>query len=312
LVNANLQLKRLMLDILKELERHMKHNSHLVFFFLVIIVLSLVARSFADQLEDGKAAFLRKEYQRAYALLYPLAEGGDAFAQTNIGYMLSQGLGIGKNEKEAIKWYEKAALKGDSNAQFNIGSMCETGRGIEQSYEKALAWYTKSAEQGNAFAQANLGSLYYNGNGVKVNYQKAIFWYSKSAEQGYSLAQNFLGLMYIKGLGVKKDLDKGYKWILKAAEQGLGVAQENAYAICYEAVQNDNIGAMHNLAYMCLNGWAGKQDPNMCVKLLEMAAEKGFAPSANALAQIYKEGTYGIAIDQAKASYWKENAKYSK
>jgi uncharacterized protein len=290
----------------------MKHNSHLVFFFLVIIVLFLAPWSFADQLEDGKSAFLRKEYQRAFALLYPLAENGDAFAQTNIGYMLSQGLGIGKNEKEAIKWYEKAALKGDSNAQFNIGSMCETGRGIEQSYEKAFAWYTKSAEQGNAFAQANLGSLYYNGNGVKINYQKAIYWYSKSAEQGYSLAQNFLGLMYFKGLGVKKDLDKGYKWILKAAEQGLEVAQENAYAICYDAVQNDNIGAMHNLAYMCLNGWAGKQDPNKCIKLLEMAAEKGFAPSANALSQIYKEGSYGVATDQGKASYWKENAKYLK
>jgi uncharacterized protein len=287
----------------------MKYNNHLVFFFLVIIVFCLAPGSFADQLEDGKAAFVRKEYQRAFVLLYPLAEGGDAFAQTNIGYMLSQGLGVGKNEKEAIKWYEKAALKGDSNAQFNIGSMCETGRGIEQSYEKALEWYTKSAEQGNAFAQANLGSLYYNGNGVKANYQKAIYWYSKSAEQGYSLAQNFLGLMYIKGLGVKKDLDKGYKWILKAAEQGLGVAQENAYAICYEAVQNDNIGAMHNLAYMCLNGWAGKQDPNKCIKLLEMAAEKGFAPSASALAQIYKEGSYGIAADQGRASHWKENAK---
>jgi uncharacterized protein len=295
--------------MIKKLEKPMRYNNRLFLFFLVIIILSNVSGALADQLEDGKAAFIKGEYQKAFSLLYPLAEGGDTFAQTNIGYMLSQGIGVGKNEKEAIKWYEKAALKGDSNAQFNIGSMCETGRGVEQSYEKALEWYTKSAEQGNAFAQANLGSLYYKGSGVNTNYETAIYWYTRSAEQGYSLAQNFLGLMYINGLGVKKDLDKGYKWILKAAEQGLGVAQENAYVICYEAAQDDNPGAMHNLAYMCLNGWSGKQDPNKCVKLLEMAAERGFAPSASALAQIYKNGSYGLGTDQGKSFYWRDKAK---
>jgi len=285
----------------------MKFNKSL--FFCLLINLFICICSYADQLEDGKTAFLRQEYQKSYALLLPLAEAGDTFAQTNIGYMLSQGLGVVKNEKEAIRWYEKAALKGDSDAQYNIGSMYETGRGTKQDYKKAMEWYLKSAEQGNAFAQANLGSLYYNGNGVEVNYKNAIYWYNKSAEQGYSLAQNFLGVMYVNGLGVKKDLDKGYKWILKAAEQGLEVAQENAYAICYDAANNKNIGAMHNLAYMCLNGWAGKQDPNKCVNILEMAGEKGFAPSASALAKIYKEGSYGVIPDQAKALYWGEKAK---
>jgi uncharacterized protein len=281
----------------------------LLFSCLLITLFFISSYSYADRLEEGKAAFVRGEYQKAYSLLLPLAESGDTFAQTNIGYMLSQGLGVAKNEKEAIKWYEKAAIKGDSNAQYNLGSMYETGRGSKQDYKKAMEWYSKSAEQGNAFAQANLGSLYYNGNGVEVDYQKAIYWYNKSAEQGYSLAQNLLGMMYYNGLGVKKDLDKGYKWIVKAAEQGLEVAQENAYAIMYQAAQNENAGAMHNLAYMCLNGWAGKQDPNKCVKLLELAAAKGFSPSALALAKIYQEGSYGIAADQGKAAYWKEIAK---
>jgi TPR repeat protein len=288
----------------------MKSNK-LLFSLIMLISVFLHSGSYscADQLEEGKAAFVRHEYQKAYTLLLPLAEVGDTFAQTNIGYMLSQGLGVVKNEKEAIRWYEKAALKGDSDAQYNIGSMYETGRGTKQDYIKALEWYSKSAEQGNAFAQEKLGSLYYNGNGVELNYQKAIYWYSKSAEQGYSLAQNSLGVMYINGFGVKKDLDKGYKWILKAAEQGLEVAQENAYDICYDAARNENIGAMHNLAYMCLNGWSGKQDPYKCITLLEMAAEKVFAPSVSALVKIYKQGSYGITADQRKALYWGEKAK---
>lgn len=288
----------------------MKFKKPVFFVLLVYIIFNFYSYACADQLEEGKTAFLRQEYQKAYTLLLPLAEGGDAYAQINIGYMLSQGLGVIRNEREAIRWYEKAAIKGDSDAQYNIGSMYETGRGTKQDYKKALEWYTRSAEQGNAYAQANLGSLYYNGNGVEIDYKKAVSWYTKSAEQGYPHAQNFLGYMYYNGLGVKKDLDKGYKWILKAAEQGLEVAQENAYAICYDAAKNnDNIGAMHNLAYMCLNGWSGRQNPDSCIKLLEMAAEKGFAPSALALVKIYKEGLYGIASDQEKASYWEVKAK---
>jgi len=276
---------------------------------LTVIFTSIGTSSHAGQLEEGKAAFEKREYQKAFALLLPLAEGSNTFAQISIGYMLSQGLGVGKNEREAIRWYEKAALKGDSDAQYNIGSMHETGRGTKQDFKKALEWYSRSAEQGNKFAQEKLASLYYNGNGVEVDYQKAIHWYSKSAEQGYSQAQNLLGMMYYYGLGTKKDLDKAYKWVVMAAEQGLPVAQENAYAICYELARNENIGAMHNLAYMCLNGWAGKQDPDKCITLLEMAAEKGFSPSVSALSKIYKEGTYGIPIDQNKAKYWGEKAK---
>jgi len=286
----------------------MKFNKP-VFSLLTIVLILLNHSATANQLEEGKTAFLRHEYQRAYTLLLPPAEDGDSFAQTSIGYMLSQGLGVMKNEREAIKWYEKAAVKGDSDAQYNLGSMYERGRGTKQDYQKAFEWYLRSAEQGNAFAQANLGSLYYNGNGVDVDYKKAAYWYEKSAEQGYSLAQNFLGFMYYNGLGVKKDLDKGYKWILKAAEQGLEVAQENAYAIVYDAAKNDNIGAMHNLAYMCLNGWSGRKDPNSCIEILEIAAERGFAPSVSALAKIYKEGLYGISADQRKALYWGEKAK---
>lgn len=288
----------------------MKFNK-LLFFSIMLIIMLLYASpySYGNQLEEGMTAFERQEYRKAYTLLFPLAEIGDTFAQISIGYMLSQGLGVAKNEKEAIKWYEKAALKGDSDAQYNIGCMYETGRGSKQDYNKALEWYSKSAEQGNKFAQEKLGSLYYKGNGVEVDYKKAVHWYTKSAEQGYSQAQNFLGVMYVNGLGVKKDLDKGYEWILEAAKQGLEVAQENAYDICYNAAKNDNIGAMHNLAYMCLNGWAGKQDPDKCIELLEMAAEKGFSPSVSALAKIYKDGLYGVTSNQEKALYWQEKAK---
>ena len=38
------------------------------------------------------------------------ANAGDAEAQTKMGWLFEQGLGVGKDLTEAAKWYERAAL----------------------------------------------------------------------------------------------------------------------------------------------------------------------------------------------------------
>ena len=45
------------------------------------------------------------------------AEAGDAYAQFNLGLCYFGGLGVGKDEKEAVKWYTKAAQQGDESAK---------------------------------------------------------------------------------------------------------------------------------------------------------------------------------------------------
>ena len=42
-------------------------------------------------------------------LVKELAEKGDAVAQTSIGFMYANGQGVERDEKEAVKWYRKAA-----------------------------------------------------------------------------------------------------------------------------------------------------------------------------------------------------------
>ena len=37
------------------------------------------------------------------------ANAGDAEAQTKMGWLFEQGLGVGKDISEAVKWYERAA-----------------------------------------------------------------------------------------------------------------------------------------------------------------------------------------------------------
>jgi len=49
-----------------------------------------------------------------------LAEQGDAEAQLNLGDMYSDGEGIAKDDREAVKWYRLAAEQGNKIAQYSI------------------------------------------------------------------------------------------------------------------------------------------------------------------------------------------------
>ena len=105
----------------------------------------------------------------------------------------------------AVKEFRAAADKGDANSQFNIGLMYEQGIGVGKDEREAVAWYRKAAEQGNSNAQYNLAVLYENGRGTKVDFVQARQWYRKAAAQGDELAVGNLGMLYVRGQGVTED-----------------------------------------------------------------------------------------------------------
>lgn len=279
---------------------------HLISSFAVCAMCLLVTASLAGPREDGSDAIERQDYATAFRLLQPLAEQGDDFAQYNVGYMFAHGLGVARNDEKAAYWYRKAAEQGDPDAQVNYGRALEAGIGVEVDHEEAMKWYLRSANQGSAMAQHNIGSMYFNGHGVDKDLRATLDWYSKAAEQGLPIAQNAIGAMYVNGVGVEEDMNKGLEWILRAANQGWPEARENAFQLYYRDAKAGNAGAMHNVAYMCLHGWSGEQNPQDCIKFYELAAEHGYAPSAEALAQIYHQGLFEIPADEGRASIWVE------
>ncbi len=95
--------------------------------------------------------------------------------------------------------------------------------------KQAVKWFQKAAEQGQVDAQNNLGVMYSNGQGVLQDYEQAVEWYRKAAEQGYTSAQNNLGVMYQKGQGVLKDPKQAIKWYRRAAEEGEASAEALQY-----------------------------------------------------------------------------------
>lgn len=119
--------------------------------------------------EAGLAAYEANNLPLAYKLFLAAAKEGHADSQFNLAIIYEYGIGVGKNEKEAVFWYDKAASQGSSAAQYNLAVLYENGRGTEIDFAKANEWYRKATVQGDALAIGNLGMLYVRGQGVKEN-----------------------------------------------------------------------------------------------------------------------------------------------
>ncbi|MCH8921990.1 MAG: sel1 repeat family protein, partial [Planctomycetes bacterium] len=114
----------------------------------------------------GLAGYERGDYQTALREWKAVAEEGLGVAEYWVGIMYAQGLGVDRDDAEAVKWYRLAAEQGYAEAQFGLGLMYDGGRGVPQDYAEAVKWYRLAAEQGYAGAQYNLGLMYQNEPGV--------------------------------------------------------------------------------------------------------------------------------------------------
>jgi len=153
-----------------------------ILFLAALLVLAAVPMANAGPLEDGQEAYRRKNYSRAFSLLRPEAERGEA------------------------------------QAQYLVGRLYEDGFGVEQNYGEAARWYRAAAEQGDPFAQHALSVFYAVGWGVAADPAESVKWLRRSAEQGYYYAENDLGSRYRLGRGVPQDNNLAYLWLDLAAE----------------------------------------------------------------------------------------------
>jgi TPR repeat protein len=137
--------------------------------FLSALFAIFVNSSAVAGFEEGIAAYQANNMPLAYKEFRAAAEEGHADSQFNVGLMFEQGIGVNKDEKEAIVWYRKAAVQENELAQYNLAVLYENGRGTAVDFEQANEWYRKASAQGDPLAIGNLGMLYLRGQGVKEN-----------------------------------------------------------------------------------------------------------------------------------------------
>ncbi|WP_101907611.1 tetratricopeptide repeat protein [Tenacibaculum dicentrarchi] len=138
-----------------------------------------------------------------------------------------------KDDKIALKWFEKAASNGRIESMKKLGDMYYYGNGVSEDDEKAFYWYKKCVEESDFTIYNNdLAVMYYYGTGTTKSIKKAYDLFKESAEKsGYKIGNTnryhsnatacyYIGIMYYLGEHLEKNYDKSFWWIETAAMNG--------------------------------------------------------------------------------------------
>lgn len=166
------------------------------------------------------------------------------------------------NPKEALYWYEHAAMqdsdiamysivricgqfagdiilsekskfwqlaieakKGDDAAALTVGKALIGGKAVTQDLDKGIAMIQTVAEKGNPQAQLFMGDWYVSKSNAQPDEMLASEWYFRAAQQGEIEAQIKLAEHYRDGVGVPQNLVRASYWFELAAEKGEALAQ---------------------------------------------------------------------------------------
>lgn len=226
---------------------------------MVLLLVAVGGHPAVAGMDEARAALARNDYTAAVGALRPLAEAGDAEAETKLGNLTFGGLGVAQDDTAAVRWLRRAADQGYAPAEASLGALMMAGRGTAKDAAGAIALLKAAAHQGNPDAMLSLGHCAADGLGMPRSAVVAADWYRKAAEKGNGPAENALGVLLWSGAdGVPVDHGQAVGWFKRAAAAGLGPAQYNL-GKAYEA----GIGIPQNLveAYYWLSLAAAQSRP---------------------------------------------------
>lgn len=139
---------------------------------------SIYSMSASECAKYARELFDNELYEQAFPYVRKAAESGVVDAHLMAGYMFSNGLGVAKNPKIAMREYKLGMEKGSSTCANNLGSMYYNGQGVDIDFDMAFKYYKYAADKGERYGYRNMGLCYEYGRGTDINYDKAIEYYN--------------------------------------------------------------------------------------------------------------------------------------
>lgn len=96
---------------------------------------------------------------------------------STIGDAYASGFGVAADEKQAIRFYRKAATMGNGHALCRMADYYLSGNVLTKDIDKAIELYEKAGDSGSIEAMVRLGDIYWNGENVEKNHFKACEYY---------------------------------------------------------------------------------------------------------------------------------------
>lgn len=221
-------------------------------------------------LTQAMQLYEKKNFIEARNLFLSIADT-NIIAQYYLGAIYRMGLGIRDDQKEAFKWFLKAAEQGHKESQYLVGcayagmySMMVGETDIVHNDYKRIQ---SEANLDQSIWQDALPYYHLNGAGVEPNEEKAFEWVMKAANQGYVKAELEIGIYYETGIGVQENVIEAMNWFSKAASK-------------------HNTHAIRMLAWLSF-----EQDKNLekKVELLQKAVDLGDYRAAFVLGKTYEK-----------------------
>jgi TPR repeat protein len=108
-------------------------------------------------------------HAEAFELFRTSVEAGDSYGFNNLGWIFERGLGVRRDIRQAVGWYEKAAAAGQPNAAINLALLYRDGReGLPRDPGRAAFWFADAARRGQAWGHVHLAALYAAGDLVQA------------------------------------------------------------------------------------------------------------------------------------------------
>ncbi len=264
-------------------------------------------------LNDAKNFVKNREYEKAVTAYQLAANLGNNKAKYELAN-LYMGTGVDEYLAKARELYEAASSE-VLDANLALGHIYRDGIGVQKDIQKAVEYY-KKADQTAPETKYLLGLIHHPKTGRLPDAEQAIKYLKEAGDGG-------LGIAYRMAADVCLYSEK-YPETIEFYEKAVAlgdVKSMNALATYYYFPEEDYIKQVSNvidldntpelaefkkITHDLYTKTAWKHDPKRGLELETAAAEAGDIPSMNALSQWYASGAYGVAVDNEKAQYWKQ------
>jgi TPR repeat protein len=243
---------------------------------------------------------------------------GSIQQEIELGNAYLVGRGVGRDEKQAAYWYEKAANSGDPVAQQQLGYLYQTGVGVKRDPSRAVQWFERAVSGGLVSAKVNLGVAFFWGLGARKDPAFAAQLFREASEKGSGMGACYLGDLYYFGLGVTKSESDALHWFelgsrLHSVPAKLNLAlllsvqsdqksQHRAVKLLRESAAAGSVAAKHQLGLQIMRKPEFARHPEEGIAMLEEAASQGFWRSSIVLGMLSRDGL-GLAKDGGAAYY---------
>jgi len=205
------------------------------------------------------------------------ASNPNPWAYELMASMTGQGIGVKKDDSQALNYSLQAAQMGISKDMLQVSLCFANGIGVKKDEKMAMEWVRKAVDRGNGRAMALLGKFYHEGIGVKRDDATARDWYQKGVEMGDDSALGYMGDLYISPGVANRDSLTAQTWFEKGAKAG-------------------DVASMYQLAWILIYDDKVPHDVTRAVDLLSQASNLGSGDAMAMMGELYRADPTGKRI----------------